>query len=452
MKNLKTLLFALLSISAVDAYAQGTDFSYQGRLNDSNGVPVTGTYDFQFYLRDALTAGNPVGTTNSRPGIGVTNGLFAFSLNFGNQFPGAARWLEINVRTNGGTYTNMSPRYPLLAVPYAMTASNLTGTLLASQVSGSLSATQLSGTYSSAVTFSNTGNSFAGNAGGLTNLTATNLVGTINDGRLSGNVALLTGSQTFTGAKAFSAEVAANNNIRLNGSNILFLGDVFHGLGYYGTANGLNKFFGASNPDGPVLFGFGGGALGSSSGGAHAMLTWTPQQVFINSTNAGSWVNSVAFIENRSTNNANAAPAQRLQAAGNLVDGVLSVSSTTGTGYIARFGNGGGYLVDIATNGNTTLAGALVVDNANGNTGSWNPGLTFGFASGEGIASRRSGTGNLNGLDFFTGNNSRLSISNNGTINASSLLKASGGLVIQTMNGSDPVNPVPGQIWLRTDL
>ncbi|HNI61280.1 MAG TPA: hypothetical protein PKW11_15155, partial [Pseudomonadota bacterium] len=34
--------------------------------------------------------------------VAVTNGLFTVTLDFGNQFPGADRWLEIGVRTNGG--------------------------------------------------------------------------------------------------------------------------------------------------------------------------------------------------------------------------------------------------------------------------------------------------------------------------------------------------------------
>jgi hypothetical protein len=31
-------------------------------------------------------------------------------------------------------------------------------------------------------------------------------------------------------------------------------------------------------------------------------------------------------------------------------------------------------------------------------------------------------------------------------------IKATGGLIIETRDGSDPASPVDGQIWLRTDL
>jgi hypothetical protein len=40
-------------------FAQGTAFTYQGRLND-NGVPVTGNYDVQFALYTTNVMGNPV--------------------------------------------------------------------------------------------------------------------------------------------------------------------------------------------------------------------------------------------------------------------------------------------------------------------------------------------------------------------------------------------------------
>jgi hypothetical protein len=41
--------------------AQGTAFTYQGRLNDG-GVPAGGNYDLRFALYDALIGGSIVGT------------------------------------------------------------------------------------------------------------------------------------------------------------------------------------------------------------------------------------------------------------------------------------------------------------------------------------------------------------------------------------------------------
>ena len=165
----------------VSASAQGTAFTYQGRLTD-NGNPANGNYDLQFYLRDALVAGNPVGVTNTIAPVAANNGLFTVTLDFGPDiFTGPGRWLEIGARTNGSmaAYTTLAPRQPLTPTPYAITASNLTGTLPAAQLTGTLPASSLAGTYSGAVTFNNAANSFAGNGAGLTNLNASELHGAL---------------------------------------------------------------------------------------------------------------------------------------------------------------------------------------------------------------------------------------------------------------------------------
>jgi hypothetical protein len=124
--KLHQVLALLLLGSALPTHAQTTAFTYQGKLND-NGSPANGNYDLRFYLRDALAAGNPVGTTNTLAPVPVSNGLFSVTLDFGSGiFTGSARWLEMAVRTNGsgGAHTVLSPRQPLTAAPYALYASN----------------------------------------------------------------------------------------------------------------------------------------------------------------------------------------------------------------------------------------------------------------------------------------------------------------------------------------
>jgi trimeric autotransporter adhesin len=165
--------------SQLSAFAQGTSFTYQGRLNDGAN-PANGNYDMRFYLRDALSGGSPVGSTNTLAPVAVSNGLFTVVLDYGSGiFTGPARWLEIAVRTNGSVsaHTVLSPREALTAVPYAITAGNLTGTLPATQLSGTLPSAQLSGTYSGVVAFSNAGDSFSGNGAGLTGVNAATLNG-----------------------------------------------------------------------------------------------------------------------------------------------------------------------------------------------------------------------------------------------------------------------------------
>ncbi len=122
-------LALVLAVGSRSANAQGTALSYQGRLN-TNGTPVTGLFDFRFTVFDAPANGTAQSATLPATGVGVTNGLFTVTLDFGTGvFTGAPRWLEIGVRTNGGVnFTNLSPRTALSPTPYAIfanTASNV---------------------------------------------------------------------------------------------------------------------------------------------------------------------------------------------------------------------------------------------------------------------------------------------------------------------------------------
>src|ERR1051326_2365112 len=136
MKKFKTSSFGGLIVLSAGLLVpsvmlgQGTIITYQGRLTDGTNAP-NGTYDMQFYLRDASNGGNAVGTTNRFATVTLTNGLFTVPLNFGSSpFTGANLWLEIGVRTNGSTevYAALSPRQPLTAAPYAIMAGDA-GTL-----------------------------------------------------------------------------------------------------------------------------------------------------------------------------------------------------------------------------------------------------------------------------------------------------------------------------------
>ena len=83
----------------LSASAQTTAFTYQCRLTDG-GSPASGIYDLRFTVYDALTGGAQQGVTLTNAATAVSNGLFTVTLDFTNQFPGAARWLEMGVRTN----------------------------------------------------------------------------------------------------------------------------------------------------------------------------------------------------------------------------------------------------------------------------------------------------------------------------------------------------------------
>jgi len=207
------LMLASLFFVVSDACAQGTAFTYQGRLNDA-GAAATGAYDLKFALYDASTNGNAISGAQTNAATGVTNGLFTSTLDFGSVFTGTNYWLALGVRTNGNTnaFTVLWPRQLLAPVPYAIfanSASNLIGRLATTQLVGTLPSAQVSGNYSGAVNFTNGGNAFSGTFFGnglfVNNLNASNLTsGTVADARLTTNVALLDHNQTFTGQNSFT--------------------------------------------------------------------------------------------------------------------------------------------------------------------------------------------------------------------------------------------------------
>lgn len=122
--GLATLLLATLIQQPTTSFAQGSAFTYNGRLVE-NGVPASGVYDFIFTVHDAEVDGNGLGEPVLLDGIAVSAGLFVAPLDFGaDVFTGAARWLQIGVRTNGsaGAFTPLNPRQALTPSPYAIHA------------------------------------------------------------------------------------------------------------------------------------------------------------------------------------------------------------------------------------------------------------------------------------------------------------------------------------------
>jgi len=254
MKHLSFPVLALTLLCAAKsqvstAQAQGTAFTYQGQLGAA-GSPATGTYDFRFSIYNAVTNGTRISGPLTNAATGVTGGIFTVVLDFGNQFPGSARWLEIGVRTNdSGSFNTLTPRQALTPAPYAVfanTASNVNGTVPATQISGAVPSANLSGTYDNAVTFNNASDSFTGNGGGLTNLNASRLsIGTVADALLSGNVALLNANQTFTGVNTFAG---ANQGLIVNGGPVGT--NLFTGLGLqYNPGSGEAAIISSLNDD-----------------------------------------------------------------------------------------------------------------------------------------------------------------------------------------------------------
>jgi hypothetical protein len=121
------LLLGDSTAPAVEAAALGTAVTYQGRLLDA-GETATGTYDFELKLFDALSGGTQVGPTIDVADVVVDGGIFTLSLDFGAQFNGQLRYLDVGVRPGAstGAYTVLAPRAALSAAPNAQFASSAT--------------------------------------------------------------------------------------------------------------------------------------------------------------------------------------------------------------------------------------------------------------------------------------------------------------------------------------
>ncbi|HQY68741.1 MAG TPA: hypothetical protein PLD38_15810, partial [Pyrinomonadaceae bacterium] len=112
------LVLTLILCSSMIGLTQSTEITYQGQLQNAS-APATGSFDFEFVLFDAVAGGSQVGSTISRSGVAVANGIFTVNLDFGSSFPGANRFLEIRVRqSGGGAFTTLSPRQSVTSAPY----------------------------------------------------------------------------------------------------------------------------------------------------------------------------------------------------------------------------------------------------------------------------------------------------------------------------------------------
>lgn len=161
MKRVVLVLLLVTLAAVVQAAPLGTAFTYQGKLTNSAGTPLSGSYPMSFKLYDALSGGSQVGSTVTMSSVAVSGGLFTIQLDFGaSPLNGQRLWLETTV--NGEA---ISPMVELTAAPYALFAqnaaslapgvlSNYAGSIQAlaspsvnSSVVGSVGATNIGGGY-----------------------------------------------------------------------------------------------------------------------------------------------------------------------------------------------------------------------------------------------------------------------------------------------------------------
>ncbi len=100
----------------------GTAFTYQGQL-EQNGTPADGQdCDFDFSLWDAPSDGIQKASTQSVT-TSVSEGLFTVELDFGQQYNGEARWLQMAACCPSScTPVTLDGRQELTPTPYALYA------------------------------------------------------------------------------------------------------------------------------------------------------------------------------------------------------------------------------------------------------------------------------------------------------------------------------------------
>jgi hypothetical protein len=109
-------------LQATPAAAVATSFTYQGQLI-VNGAPADGVCNLQFALFAAANGGSALATVGPLA-VTVDNGLFTAALDFGANFSGADRWLEITAACPGNATQVLAPRQPITAAPYALFANS----------------------------------------------------------------------------------------------------------------------------------------------------------------------------------------------------------------------------------------------------------------------------------------------------------------------------------------
>jgi len=241
--------------------------NYQGKLTDELGNALTNGYyviEFRIWKDPTQTGVSELAWGRSFPVYVVTGGLFSVLLsNDGSTnsdggsgdlltaFGGPSRYLGLTVRQNpSGTVATpleIKPRQQLVSAPFTIQAQ-----------------------------IANTANTVAHGGVGNASLAA----GSVTTAKIaSGNVTAdsLASNAVITIKIADGAVTAAkldiDGDLHMN-SHQLYLwngADTNHGIGYKDS-------LGSQTINGPFVYGFQGGALGTTSGGQKAALTWKSDQ------------------------------------------------------------------------------------------------------------------------------------------------------------------------------
>lgn len=120
-----TMAALFLVLSALNSWAVPTKINYQGKLTDTVGNPVSDTsLNLQFAVYMNASGGSPLWSETQA--VNIIDGVFNVQLGTVIPFPANLfnddRYLGIMV----GSGAEMTPRHPLLSVPYALKADDAT--------------------------------------------------------------------------------------------------------------------------------------------------------------------------------------------------------------------------------------------------------------------------------------------------------------------------------------
>jgi hypothetical protein len=357
------LLLACLAVAlscALVVRAQATTFTYQGRLTDGS-TAASGTYQMQFALFDAESAGTQIGTTQTNATVSVANSVFTVQLDFGAAaFPGANRYLEISVKRPPDTaYATLIPRQELTSAPYAIQSLNAMTATNATQLNG-LPASQY--VLSGDTRLSDARPPAAGSTNYIQNATSPQAESNFN---ISGDG---TAGGTLTGDV-----VSATTQYKIGGSAVLSV------TGTNNTFTGVGA--GGANISGTDNSYFGRSAAGGSETGNHNSFFGANAGVF-NTTNDNSFLGSQAGLATtsgagnsffgRSTGIANTegadnaffgrrAGANNTTGAGNTFIGTLTGAGNLSGSNNTLIGNGANTTANNLTNATAIGAGATAI-------------------------------------------------------------------------------------------
>jgi hypothetical protein len=446
-KIIGCLLFVMLAFVAgvQQAVAQGTAFTYQGRL-DNGTNPANGNYDLTFSLYSAQSGGSQTGPSLTNLDVSVSNGLFLVTEDFGAVYDGASYWLQIGVRTNGASsFTALTSRQALTPAPYAVYAeSSGSSALITDPGSQNFFAGQLAGNQSVTGTH-NTGvgyGALSANTGGDYNTAigdSSLLVNTTGSGNTADGVFALWKNTTGANNTTMGADAMAYNTSGVNNTSIGEGALENNTTGSNNVALGALAMVNSTADTGIVAIGyqalqsdaFTPGFFGSSASVAIGYQS-------LQSTTTGGFNTAVGYASLNDNTTGLENTALGLNALFDNTTGENNIGIGVAAGeYITTGGNnidignqgasGDNNLIRIGTAGTQTdayIAGNLhVVDGLNVDQNSENNGtvtsnaLNFGQAgSGEGIASNRTTDTNRYGLDFYTDYNCRMSITQQGNV------------------------------------